>query len=258
MKRSCYVHQPLGIGDILYIQKLVKHYADSGYRVVCPILDKFEWMQPTLAYPGVSYPLIRGRAVQPFEHCQEFFALAKRADEDIENPVFRHPVDTPHFLFLPLGPSHHRFGAHRVMPAKYEMCGLDYADWADYVTLARNPEREHRLYAALGLREGTRYTLVNEHCSAGRLPMQVPGRCVRMETVEGFGLLDWLLVAERAARIVTIDTSVVLLVEILRLRQPLYMISRFRPPHFDGTKEILRLPWNYVPTPADLALESIE
>jgi hypothetical protein len=36
------------------------------------------------------------------------------------------------------------------------------------------------------------------------------------------------------------------------------MISRYRPPHFDGTKEILRLPWNYGPTPADLVLDPIE
>jgi hypothetical protein len=103
-----------------------------------------------------------------------------------------------------------------------------------------------------------RYTLVNEHCSSGRRPMRVPGRCVRMETLEGFGLLDWLLVAERAARIVTVDTSLVLLAEILKLRQPLYIVSRYDPPRFDGTKEILRLPWSYVPTPADLELEPIE
>ena len=258
MKKPCYVYQPVGIGDILFIQKLVRRYADSGHRVVCPILDRFEWLRPTLAYPGVSYPLIRGRSVQAFDHCQEFFALAKRADEDLGNPAFWHPVETPHFLFLPLGPSHRRYGDHRVMPCKYELCGLDYSDWADYVTLARDAGQERRLFEALGLRDGIRYTLVNEHCSAGRLPMVVPGRCVRMEYLEGFGLLDWLLVAERAARIVTIDTSLVLLVEILKLGQPLYMISRYRPPHFDGTKEILRLPWNYVPTPADLVLDPIE
>jgi hypothetical protein len=125
MKRACYVYQPVGIGDILFIQKLVKHYADGGYRVVCPILDKFEWLRPSLAYPDVSYPLIRGRSVQFFDHCQEFFALAKRSDEDLANPVYWRPVETPHFLFLPLGSSHRRYGDHRVMPCKYESSGLD-------------------------------------------------------------------------------------------------------------------------------------
>jgi hypothetical protein len=80
--------------------------------------------------------------MQFYADCQEFFALAKRADEHIADPVFRHPVETPHFLILPPGPSRPRFGACRFMPAKYEMCGLDHTAWANYVTLARNPEEE--------------------------------------------------------------------------------------------------------------------
>jgi hypothetical protein len=144
------------------------------------------------------------------------------------------------------------------MPAKYNFVGLDFADWVRYVDLKRRPHVERELYYdVLGLKDDSKYTLVNEHCSSHGVSLNVPGNVVRMAKVDCFTMLDWAMVIEKAAQIVTIDTSLVILTEVLRQQKPLYMISRYDPPSFEQVKDILSLDWNLVLTPEELEVAPV-
>jgi hypothetical protein len=267
MKKTVFICQPFGIGDILFIQKIILHFASAGYHVVVPIIDSLDWMRYYLIpHPDVEYPTIKrngGKWSGNFKHAGLYVQMYAGAFFELDNPVYNVPLlykdgdPEEGFMFVALNTSGDRL-QKKLMPAKYEFLGLDFSDWADYVHLKRRTEVERELYYdVLGLKDDSRYTLVNQYSSRSAVPISVPGNLVELTKREGFTLFDWSLVIERAAQIVTIDTSLVLLAEIMKLRQPLYMISRYDPPSFDEVKDILRLDWTLVPTPADLKVNPV-
>jgi len=257
MKKPCYVYQPVGIGDILFIQKLVRHYADSGHRVVCPILDRFEWLLPTLAYPGVSYPLIRGDRSRPSTTARSssrspsaptriwgIRLLASRRDPALPvpsawaepPPVWRSPRHALQVRALRA----RLLGLGRLRDARAQSRA-----GASAVRGAR-PSRRHPLHA--GQRALQRRAAADGGARALR----------RMEYVEGFGLLDWLLVAERAARIVTIDTFARPARGDPQARAAAVHDLPLSAAAFRRDEGNPASPVNYVPTPADLVLDPIE
>ena len=44
-KQVIMIDQPQGIGDILFIQKIVRHFADKGFKVVLPVAEKYRWVK---------------------------------------------------------------------------------------------------------------------------------------------------------------------------------------------------------------------
>lgn len=268
MKKTLFVSQPFGIGDLLFIQKIIRHYADAGYRVVVPIIDSLAWMRYyLLPYEGVEYPIVNRRHGQwfgDFKFADIFIELYKKALFETDNPLFDSLVvynggdEDAGFYFLPISESYVHL-KDKLMPAKYNFVKLGFADWVDHVHLKRRPLVERELYYdVLGLKDGARYTLVNEQSSRSQVSLSVPGNVVSLRVLDGFTLFDWLLVIERASQIVTIDTSLVLLVELLKLDKiPLHMVSRYDPPSFDEVKDILSLGWNFVFAPTDLRVEPV-
>lgn len=265
MIKTCMISQTFGIGDILFVQKIARHLAGAGYRVIFPILEKFSWMRYYLEpHPNIEMPLICERAGQPqgdFQFAEAFMELSGMIAADPGNPLYRSPLvynggdDESSFIFLPLASSYVLLN-DKMMPAKYRFVGLDYADWPTYAKLKRRTHVEQELYYdVLGLKTDSRFTFVNENSSRSKVSLNVPGEVVHLKAIDGFTLFDWSLVIERAAQIVTIDTSLVLLTEILQQRKPLYMISRYDPPGFDCLKDVLTLDWNLVLTPQELRVD---
>ena len=139
------------------------------------------------------------------------------------------------------------------MTSKYQFVGIDGTDWADHVAIKRDIEDEKDLSDWLFAgRRIDPYTLINEHCSSGKANIPLNG--LHMQTVEPFTLFDWMGVIENASQIVTVDTALVLLCEVLKIQKPLHIVSRYTPPTFEPVKDILRLPWNYALTVGDLKL----
>jgi ADP-heptose:LPS heptosyltransferase len=266
-KVICLVGQPCGIGDIMFIQKILHHFADKGFRVVLPIFEQYAWLRYYLApHADISYPLIFTSAEKwqcDFEHFDLFLSFGEgaMAQDNPDNAVYGSPVlyrgEGGPMLFLSLSTSY-QWRREKMMPSKYLMTGVDHSDWADYVHLKRRSHIERELYYdVLGLKDDSRYTLVNENASSHSLPLDVPGNVVKLREIDGFTLFDWAMVIEKAAQIVTIDTSLVILTEVLKQQKPLYMLSRSDPPSFDSVKDILRLDWTLVPTPADLKIAGV-
>ncbi len=261
-KPTMMIGQAFGIGDVLFIQKIIHHYADMGFHVVAPILNNISWIRYYIKpHPNVEYPVLlsrRGHFTGSFKFADIYTQLYEGMLRDVKNPLYKTAIiyneaDIDNgFIFLPLSSSYAALN-DKLMPSKYNFVGLDFADWVDHVHLKRRTDVERELYYdVLGLKDDSRYTLVNEESSRNALPLAVPGNIVKLGRIDGFTLFDWSLVIERAAQIVTIDTSLVLLAEILRQKKPLYMISRYNPPSFEEVKDILSLDWNLIPTPQDL------
>jgi hypothetical protein len=134
------------------------------------------------------------------------------------------------------------------MDLKYQVAGLAMDDWADYVELRRDRDKEETLFRLLGLDDGEPYALINETCSKKTIPFphKAPEKEVRLRYVEGYSLIDWSTVIERAARIASVDTSLVLLVEVLKIRGvPLHVVSRYEPPSFRELQNVLKLDWRF-------------
>ncbi|MFA5041105.1 MAG: hypothetical protein WC464_05685 [Bdellovibrionales bacterium] len=268
-KKTCMICQPHGIGDILFIQKIIRNYADFGYRVVVPIAQNLSWLRAYLApHEDIAYPLMtmnNGAWYGDFKFASIFLGLheASRAPADTKELSFKSPIvynggDPENgFTFIALGSSYQWLNDN-MMTSKYRFVGLDHSDWADHVHLKRRPHVEKELYYdVLGLKDDSCYTLVNEMCSSKTITLDVPGNVVRLRLLDAFTLLDWLLVIEKAAQIVTVDTSLVILTEILKQKKPLYMVSRYEPPRFDEVKDILKMDWTFVPTAAELKINPV-
>ena len=246
MAKTCLIHQPRGIGDILFVQKIARHYADLGHPVVFPIEESLMPLARHLGDPRVRYAAV-GAGDYPFK--AEFLYLVEQSDSVFGNRFFDSPVENGDLIFLPLGPCYRRTLDRPAMTSKYDLAGLDYGDWADHVALTRNPDREAVLFRdVLGLTDDSVYALVNERASNAAVRFGIEGvPTVSLRPVEGYTLIDWCLVIERARAIATIDTSLVLLVEILGIRdRPLHLASRYRPATFQHIRDLLRLPWQFL------------
>jgi hypothetical protein len=79
-----------------------------------------------------------------------------------------------------------------------------------------------------------------------------------MRQIKGYTLFDWLPVLEGCSRLVTVDTSLVLLAEVfLKKNIPAYLISKWPAgePSYIGFQPDLALPWIFAPHASDLKLD---
>ena len=229
------IFQPGMVGDLFFIQKIVKTYAQNGRRVILPVLQKHRWVYDTLVMPAnVETPILD---TENFDFRDETMFL--------HDKIARSPIEGPDYTYLSLFFSW-RYAPEQTMDLKYEVAGVAMDDWADHVELRRDREKEERLFRELGLDDGVPYCLINETCSSRTIPFphRAPEKEVRLRFVEGYSLVDWSTVIERAARIASVDTSLVLLVEILKIRGvPLHVVSRYEPPSFRELINVLKLEW---------------
>jgi len=230
------IFQPGMAGDLMFIQKIVKTYAADGRRVIMPILQQHAWMSDALVMPdNVETPRLEG----DFDFKDEALFLGDK--------IAQSPIDGPNYTFLSLFFSW-RYAPEQTMDLKYQVTGVEMNDWADYVQLRRDRDKEEALFRLLGLDDGAPYALINETCSKRTIPFphKAPEKEVRLRFVEGYSLIDWSTVIERAARIASVDTSLVLLVEVLKITGvPLHVVSRYEPPSFRELQNVLKLDWRF-------------
>lgn len=225
--------QPGMVGDLFFVQKIAKVYGANGRRVIMPVLPQHAWVYDGLVMPeNIETPVLDTE----FEFRDEILFMGDK--------IAGGPIDAPAYTFLSLFYCW-RFAPEHTMDLKYQIAGVEMDDWADYVELKRDLEKEERLFRQLGLDDGQPYALINEHGSNRHIPFphRAPEKEVRLQILDGYSLIDWSTVIERASRIATVDTSLALLVEILKITgKPLHIVSRYEPPSF-RVQNILKLEW---------------
>lgn len=243
--------QPRFGGDIFFCMKIAAVCAAQGHRVIFPVEDQFAWIPENLNIPaGVEMP----RLSETFDYKGLYEGVRAQAEMASAQGDWRfhfQPLENEHCIFLALDSSW-RKSPRDTMILKYLIAGIDYADWADFVSLRRNPEREAALLEHLGIGEGRDFILINENCRTRQIHVPDRGDTVRMGVVPGFTMFDWSAVAERAREIITVDTAFVLMLEVLKVGCPLQMISRYEPPDFQPIAPLLRLDWHLALTVEDL------
>ena len=251
--KTCFVYQPQGIGDMIFIQKIVHHYKALGYKIIFPLFEYYSWMIPYLSQDMVEFPLINhDRTIkEPFWRSDKYHYLIGSTDA-----LFRKPVIGLDFIYLSCGPA--TLDRSEMMTAKYKVSDVDWTDWQDYVKINRNLEKEKQLfYEVLKLTDDREYTLICDNCSSHSIGITPVGNSIYMSLIDGYTIFDWIMVIEKCSRIITIDTSVPILAEIfLRKDVPCHLINRYEPPSFVDLPIIFKLNWQYCITPEDIHIDS--
>ena len=93
--KTCLIYQPQGVGDIIFIQKIVQHYKNLGYKITFPLYPYFVWMRPYLEQPDVEFPMLSNERtiLEPFQYSEQFFYLMGST-----YALFRKPVVGLNFI----------------------------------------------------------------------------------------------------------------------------------------------------------------
>lgn len=179
------IDQPFGLGDIIFSMGIVQDYLNNGYEVIYPVRKDFLNMYKH--FPSIKF---------------------------VEWGVF----DATGYDVLPLRYANNISNNNLMlcMSDKYTMLGKNYNDWVlfDFV---RDFDNENRLYYdVLGLVDGEEYNLINNSNSHRTINIHIDNglKNVYFGIIDGFTIIDWMLVIEKAKNIYTIGTSLVFPVEL--------------------------------------------
>tara|TARA_R110000868_G_scaffold208010_7_gene457195 strand:+ start:4820 stop:5527 length:708 start_codon:yes stop_codon:yes gene_type:complete len=217
--KTCLIKQPAGIGDIFALQKIVHMYLNFGFIVIYPVLPQLLYINDYIQHPNLKFIDINSK----FEHRDLYMSTHNTPCE----------IDECHYL-----PFDHACMTQPgcVIRAKYNLIGVDWTDWSDYLVFNRNLEKEDKLfYEILGLTDNINYNLIN------KLFGTQPGSFIKHEVksnnnltnvdiryIDGYTIFDWCKVIERASNIFTVDTALLFLIEKLTLNsKELHMWARF-------------------------------
>lgn len=212
--------QWFGWGDCCWLQKAAFHYHSLGYEIVWEVLPQIMSINDYLVSPVKLIAVGTAPPPNPEDLVLDFQRVSNNPCE---------------------------------MRNKYKLIDLDYKDWADYLILNRNFEKEDELFKVLGVDKDSNYNFVNRMFGTNpwvekpevqpRIENQLN---VELRSVEGFTLFDWIGVIENASNIYTVDTSLLFLCEKLNLKAEsgdMYLWARYN--HFRFIDGLFSKPWIY-------------
>lgn len=247
MKKICLIQQECGIGDILFCQGIANYYLNSGYRVIWPITKHITEIIPYLNSNIEFY-----NNEEDFPLKEWFFTLyeSKKITEDKDGNIF-----------LPLGYSSHIIEPYRsqIMQSKYSLCGLDWSVWKENLNIKRNFEKENKLfYDVLQLKDDEKFIFLNQiYCTQPSVIKkdllkyidlnQTKTKICELRFIEGYTLFDWSRVFEKMSAIVTVDTSLMYILEKLNLENTSDYICFTRNRETESEiKNLFKTPWKYI------------
>jgi hypothetical protein len=225
------IHQPCGLGDILFCQKIAYKLIEYGYQVSWP-MESYGWVSDYIKKDGLSW----------FHSSESTLQL-----------VLKHSIESNH--------------PYDIMTCKYDMIGktlnhlnpelhsIDWSDWVDYLKIERNVEKEDRLfYEVLELKNGEEYIITNKmygvnQCrdNVGKGIINKSIRVIDLSFINGYTLFDWCKVLENATEIHTVDTSINYVIETLNLKSNNLCIYPRHPDHIlKCLGKLFKKNWNWI------------
>lgn len=206
------INQFFGLGDILFIEPIYRHYHNRGFKVVAPVNPEHLWIAEYIPYVEFvdvnTYPFDKESPTQ-------------KEDGKMHVPLrFAHPLLRGYEL---------HYGDDRAhwMPDKYEYLGLPVELWKT-LSFKRNHEREKQLFdLIMGENKNIEimdvgYNFVNDNFGGSFERVTINTKdskpCVHMRKIEGFTMLDWGKVIENAQNIYTVETSIIYYIESLNTK----------------------------------------
>lgn len=227
-KKLLIPNQYIGLGDIIFQQSLVRKYIDQGYKVLWPVKKHFV-NDLNRAYPDIAF--VNKSIVKA-------------------NYNAKHEINKQRLKILPLRWADMilNLPPDDCMKAKYMLYKEDWHIWKQHAQWKRDVKKENELFNLLGLTQQEQYILVNRTYqsafqSKAKFDIVTSTIVIEMNLVEGYSLFDWAMVIEHATEIHTVSTSLLYLLELLDLKQPIHLYPRKNDPQFDHVRFLFTKPY---------------
>lgn len=215
--KKCLINQEAGIGDILFIQKIVKTYS-KDYLVDHPVKESISWIK-------------------------KYVPSAMTRDE----------CSGPYDMILHLDTADRIYNNNKIMESKYKLAQVDMIDFMDYIEIHRDGKMECRLYEEVAPNKPYRLVCpwygTPEKGSSGMLKMGIPHsdtlQNVVMNVREGYTLFDWLRVIEDAEEIYTTDSAIMFLIEKYACKAK-KLVAYSRRSSASEVDYLFKKPWEYI------------
>jgi len=215
-KKKIIINQPYFLGDILFVMALIQKLVDTGYDVTFPVKNEYYDLQK-------NFPTVKMVPLTEFIQYEIY---------NTATPI----METDTHIAISLRHSFIQGKGH--MKYKYDIMELPLETWRD-IKIERDYIKENELFAKLGLKDGDKYNLVNEFHRPflHHTPIKIESeyKNVNMSKLEGYNMLDWIGVMERAQSIHTIATSIIFLMDSIdTMPEKMHLYRRYRGEEHNG------------------------
>lgn len=223
MKKTALLIQPGAFGDIFTCAPIAKHFHDEGIEVHWAVPEKYKdhlnsitaEYAKTIVLDDVSFPQepdwLRVAAYQCYNMARGFDIVIDLADRDPRGGK-QLPKETPE-------------------ETKYRLAGLPF-NIKHALTWKRDIKKEKSLYAQVvgDLGEYVVASLGSSHGDRTELPEEETRRVIEITPKEGYNIVDWFEVIQRAKAVYCVESAVQCFVDgcisQLPSTQPRYLLKR--------------------------------
>ncbi len=215
LNKVCLIYQPLGLGDILWVQQIVDTTISDGYVVYYPV-------------GNVYYDIVSSYIKK------ENLIWVKETDEfplkQYYGQINFHQTENE--LYIPLSYADRYVPNASVMISKYYFLSIPIGDYRKHFSIERNYEREKVLvqkYELVG-----DYILVNSSfgTESQQRGLEIKSHSkihymnIQQDHENGFNIFDWITAFENAKEIHTVETSLCYLIDKYCKNNNLYMYEK--------------------------------
>lgn len=214
--KTLFISQPFGQGDHIFCVELARQLKEA----TCS--DRILWGSVPQFVDGNKRAYSDIEWINNWDVPQEWYRVKQRS---IDGNTVIEPVRWADEI--------QKVPYTQCMRAKYDMYGLDFNIWRNAI-YQRDPQREKRLAEIVGAMG--EYTLVNRfYGSENQFTASIrppSGRVVEMRAITGYSLFDWSSIMENAQEVHAVSSSILYLLELLDLKQPLHLYPRNGDPKY--------------------------
>lgn len=241
--KVCVIHQPGGLGDILWLQPIVDNILQLGYTIYFPVVDIYhEMLQNQLVKTNLIW--VNENSNFPLK---EYYGTP-HTHQDENN------------LYIPISFANYMYAGCSNMMAKYYFTNTPIVNWHPSVTIKRNKDKENIIFEVYKINPDIPFVLLNR--SYGTPPshktrkielqtsFQVLDLSIETNLKYKISLFDCLGVIENAAEIHTVETSVCHLADKYAKTNKLFMyekrLDNEAKTYYAGDNRVYRNPhWTY-------------
>lgn len=215
MNKTCLIYQPLGLGDIFWVQQIVDTIIADGYTVYYPVGSVY--------YEIVSKYITKKNLIWVKE--TDNFPL-----KEYYGQINVHQTENE--FYLPLSYADRYIPNASVMASKYYFLSIPIGDYRKHFKVNRNYERENRLIREYNLFGD--YVLVNNSFGTEaqkrdiviESDLKVHYMDIEQDKSNGFNIFDWIMALENAKEIHTVETSLCYLIDKYSLNSKIHMYEK--------------------------------
>ena len=195
--------QFFGLGDIIWEQTIIRNLMKKNDRVLWPVEPQFvEGLNR--AYPDFMFI--------------DYNSIKIDWTKNIEHYAFGMKV-----LPIRWADTICRVPYNSCMKSKYMLYGMDWKNWKEKAMWHRDTEKENELIKKLEVDVSSNYNFINKYFrsdNTGVAAVNVNNgyRNIEMEILPDFSLFDWAPIIENATEIHTVSTSIIYILELLKLK----------------------------------------